>query len=466
MSKARVNYRRADAFEKRDAPWYHPIEAAPADEISALQDRKLVEQMAYIEANSTFYQQKFAAEGIRFADIRTVSDLPKVPFTLKQELRESLEAEPPFGQHRAAPLEEIIQMQASSGTTGSPSYIALTQSDAESWQEMSARGLYACGVRPGDFVLHGFSMSKGFVGGLPCFQALQYMGAIDAPIGADGGIDRLLVVARDIRPRCVLGAPNFILHLGERAPDLIGMKASELGVERIVVGGEPGGGIPAIRQAIQEIWGAKVCELLGGTDLGVIYWAECEEQDGMHMQCMDHIIVELLDPKTETVIPFEDGISGELVYTAIGRRASPVVRFRSGDHVVVTGTSCKCGRTGPKIRCVGRTDDMLIVRGVNVFPSAIQDIVLRLRPQTNGVVRVLADFEGHTTQGNLKVLVERGRGRDPSGDGDLKTTVEDRLRNALSFKAEAAILPADTFEKPGTQKLALTLREPPKGLKI
>ncbi|RLA24685.1 MAG: phenylacetate--CoA ligase family protein [Gammaproteobacteria bacterium] len=456
-----MSYRKDGALEKKGDSYYHQIECASEDEIIKIQEEKLQAQMAYLSKNSKLYQQKFEKAGIRFDEIKTLKDLAKVPFTVKQDLRDSLQAAPPFGLHQTAPLSEIVQMQASSGTTGSPAYVALTENDIEMWNELSARGFYACGVNPGDFVLHGFSMSKGFVGGIPCMQAIQYMGAIDVPVGADGGVDRLLRACADIKPRVIIGAPNFLLHIASMAPDILGKRADELGVERLVVGGEPGGGIPAIRESLEEKWGAKVCEMMGGTDLGVIYWAECDEQDGMHMICQDHIIVELIDPETEQVIPFEKGVTGELIYTAIGREASPVVRFKSGDHIVVTDTACSCGRTGPKIRCFGRTDDMLIVRGINVFPSAIQDLILQLQPDTNGVMRVWADFEGHTTQANLKVLVERGIDRSKEQDQELISHVEQTIRNALSFKAKVIVVDANSFEKPGVAKVALTLREQP-----
>ncbi len=459
-----MRYRRADAAEKIDAPCWHSIEVAPLDEIKLLQERKLIQQMEYLKERSPFYQRKFAEAGVSFDEIRTIEDLQKLPYTVKTELRESLASSPPFGEHGAANRSDIIQMQASSGTTGSPSYVALTESDAEMWHEMSARCFFANGIRPGDFVLHGFSLAKGFVGGIPVVQGLQYMGAIDVPIGADGGADRLLRAAADLRPRCVAAAPNYAIHLAESCPELIGMEAKELGVERLIVGGEPGGGIPAIRARIEALWGAKCCEMLGGTDFGVTYWAECDEQTGMHMVCLDYIIVELLDEDSGEIIPFETGVKGELIYTAIGRQASPLVRFRSGDHVEVLGTSCACGRTGPKIRCVGRTDDMLIVRGANVFPSAIQSVIADMAPRTNGVMRVLADFEGHTTQGSLKILVERGQEASSADDSVLKSDIETKLRNTLVFKADVQILAANTFDKPGVKKVALTLREPPEFL--
>ena len=456
-----MQYRRADAFDKIDADCWHEIEVAPLDEVKRIQEENLVAQMAYLKANSEFYQNVMAKAGVDFDDIRTIEDLQKVPYTFKTDIRESLAASKPFGLHLAANPRDVIQMQASSGTTGNPSYVAMTQSDAEMWHEMSARCFFANGIRPGDLVLHGFSLAKGFVGGIPVVQALQYMGAVDVPIGADGGADRLLRACADTRPRAIVGAPNFVLHLAEKAEEVLGVKATELGVERIIVGGEPGGGIPAIRNRIEQLWGAKCTEMLGGTDLGVTYWAECDAQTGMHMVNMDHIITELLDPDSGKIIPFEEGAKGEMIYTALGRQASPVLRFRSGDFIEVLGTSCSCGRTGPKIRCIGRTDDMLIVRGANVFPSAIHSIVNDMMPDTNGIMRVVADFDGHTTQGALKVIVERGPERDASDDAALKKKLETRLRDSLVFKADITIAAADTFDKPGAAKVALTLREFP-----
>jgi len=457
-------YRRRDASTLKEASYWHPAEVMPPAELKSLQEQKLIEQMQYLMQNSTFYQQKFEKAGINFEDIRSLEDLQKIPYTWKTEIRDSLAKASPFGLHQTAPTEQIIQMQASSGTTGSPSYVALTEQDVEQWNEMSARCLFAAGIKPGDMALHGFSLAKGFVGGLPVAQAIQYMGAIDIPIGADGGVDRLLRAAEDLKPSALVGAPNFIAHLGEQASEVLGKPASELGIKHLVVGGEPGGGIPAFRKKLEDLWGAKCCEILGGTDLGVTYWSECQEQTGMHMLCPDHIITELLDVETDQIIPFEKGAEGELIYTALGREASPIVRFRSGDHVVVLDTKCNCGRTGPKVRCIGRTDDMLIVRGANVFPSAIQSVISDMAPKTNAVMRVLADFDGHTTQSNLKVIVERGENQPSSLDPELKSEIENRLKNTLAFKANVTIVPANSFEKPGAAKIKLIICEKPEFL--
>lgn len=440
---------------------FNPIETADAATVRALQEQLLREQLTYLRAHSVFYQKKLAAAGVDWDALKCIDDLEQVPFTMKQDLRDSLKAAPPFGEHLAADLKDIVQMQASSGTTGSPSYVALTASDLEQWKEGTARCQYTAGIRPGDRVLHGFSMSKGFVGGVPLFQGIQHLGALDIPIGADGGIDRLLVAARDMKPRCLIGTPNFLSYLGEAAPSVIGIAARDLGVEVLVVGGEPGGSIPALREKLESLWGARSCEALGGTDLGVVMFAECEHQRGMHAVTPDFVLSQIIDPDSGKVIPFEAGASGELVYTALGRRASPLLRFRTGDHINVIDTQCACGRTGPLIRCVGRTDDMLIVRGINLFPSAIQEVVAELAPQVTGIIRIVADFDGHSTQRNLKVLIERGDNADPAADAGLKEELDRRLRNRLSVKTDVTIVPADTFEKPGAQKVSILLRKMP-----
>ena len=444
-----------------DAPAFQAVETTPWPVLRARQLQLLREQLGYLQARSVFYQRKLAAAGVDIQQIRAFEDLPRIPFTLKAELRESLQAAPLLGLHRAAEESQIVQIQASSGTTGSPAYVGLTAQDREHWAEMTARGLFASGMRAGDRVLHAFSMSKGFVGGVPIHQGITRVGAVDLPIGADGGADRLLIAARDARARCAVGTPNFLLYLASLAPQVLQTAAPTLGVRRLIVGGEPGGGIPAIREALQAAWDARCCEVMGGTDLGCVYWAESDDQRGMYFVAPDHILVELIDPASGEPLPWREGETGELVYTSLQRQASPVLRFRSGDHVSVTAMGGPGGRSTPAIRCFGRTDDMLIVRGVNLFPSAVQDVVAAMQPLVGGAMRVLADFAGHSTQENLKVLVERAPGAAPEADATTAEQVSARIRHALAVKAEVRLVRHGFFDAPGAQKVALTLRQAP-----
>ena len=440
---------------------FHEIEATPWAEVRRVKLEKLLAQLRYVQQHSVFYQEKFAAAGVDPGKVRRLEDVPLLPFTEKAELRASLQAEPRLGLHRAAPLAEVVQIQASSGTTGSPAYVGLTRRDQYVWQEMGARCLYANGVRPGDLAMHGFSVSRGFVGGLPVSQIVLHLGATEVPIGADAGSDRILRVMEDLRPQALVATPYFAIHLGEQAPRILGVEARTLGVRAISVGGEPGGGIPGVRDKIEQLWGAECRELCGGTDLGCAYWAECEAKGGMHETAQEFIYVELIDPDTGDVRPWQEGATGELVYTALDRECSPLVRFRTRDHAVVTGLGCGCGRTAPTIRVFGRTDDMLIVKGINVFPSAVRDVVTGFEPLTTGNLRIVADFPGYTTQRPLRIKVEYAPGL--AGDGGaierLRQELGERLRGLLNFAPAVEMVPPDTFEKPGIHKIALIVRD-------
>ena len=447
-----------------DPRFFNDIEGAPWDEVRRVKLDRLKAQLRYVAEHSAFYRRKFAAAGVRPERIAHLEEVAGLPFTEKRELRDSLQEEPRLGLHRAAPLTRVAQIQASSGTTGSPAYVGLTARDQYVWQEMGARCLYANGVRPGDLVMHGFSVSRGFVGGLPMSQITMHLGATEIPIGADAGTDRILRVMQDLRPQSLLATTYFASHLAEQAPRLVGAAAHDLGLGIVSVGGEPGGGIPSVRQKIESLWRADCRELCGGTDLGVAYWAECETKQGMHETAQEFIYVELIDPDTGARRPWKEGTSGELVYTALDRQCSPLLRFRTRDHAIVTGTGpCACGRTAPMIRVFGRTDDMLIVKGINVFPSAIKDVVGDFEPRTTGNLRVIADFPGHTTQRALRIKVEHGRALAGQG-GEierLRQELSERLRGLLNFAPAVEMVPPDTFEVPGVQKVSLIVREEP-----
>lgn len=434
------------------------IETLPPAQIAEVQNEALREQLAYVAAHSEFYRRTFAEAGVDPLAVRTTADLAALPFTEKQQLRDSLAERRPLGLHQAVADADIVQIQASSGTTGSPSYVGLTRSDVALWSELGARALYANGFRPGDRLLHGFGMSKGFVGGIPILQMAQYMGIVDIPIGAEAGADRLLRVQADQRPNLLIGTPNFLAYLAEQAPSIVGLHARDLGVRAISVGGEPGGGLPATRDKIEGLWGASSREMLGGTDIGCVYWGECEAQDGMHYHSPDLLVVELIDPETGEVKPAVEGAHGELVYTALRRQASPLVRFRTRDHVVVTGTDCSCGRTGYKVRCVGRTDDMLIVRGINLFPSAVKQLVAEFEPVATGEMRIRADFEGHSTQQPLQLVVEYADGVGESARAQLAADVESRVRSALGVKVVVNLVPELTLKRPDHVKVNLIER--------
>lgn len=417
-------------------------------------------QLEHVMTHSAFYRDKMAAAGVDPASITTVQDLRQVPFTEKGELRRSLAEHPPLGSHLAVPITDLAQIQATSGTSGTPSYFGLTEHDISVWGTAGARGFYAAGVRPGDLVLHGWGMSKGFAGGVPAVRVLQQLGCVVIPIGGEAGAERLLTVAASLRPKVFCTGPNFALHAGRVAEEVLGggRTASSLGIERIVVGGEPGGGVPAIRSQIEQLWGATSCETLGNSDVLPIVFAECLERDGMHFVAQGLAHIELIDPETEEDIAFEAGASGELVLTALDRLASPLVRFRTHDHIEVLSTTCACGRTGPRVRCVGRTDDMMIVRGVNVWPSAVREIAVSFQPRLTGNLRIIADFEGHSTEQRLRIRVEHAADLSADEVAAVEAELERRITQVLAFRPRLEMVPPGVIPEAGVNKTALVER--------
>jgi phenylacetate-CoA ligase len=236
-----------------------------------------------------------------------------------------------------------------------------------------------------------------------------------------------------LRPEAVVLTPSYAAHLAER------FDLRDSTVERVLVAGEPGGGEPAFRAKLEEGWGAKVTEAMGVGDIGVSLWGECEEQDGMHLGAHGFVHAELIDPETGEGLDMADGATGELVLTHLRHRAAPLLRFRTRDHVEVRTSPCPCGRTGPRIRCIGRTDDMLIVRGVNVFPSAIREVVSSFAPAVSGYIAVKPQTAGVKQEPPLPISVELAQ--DTSGDDGLAEAIRDRLREALLVQTRIELVP-------------------------
>ena len=214
--------------------------------------------------------------------------------------------------------------------------------------------------------------------------------------------------------------PSYAAHLAEN------FDLGDSSVQRVLVAGEPGGGEQAFRAKLEEGWGARVTEAMGIGDIGVSLWGECEQQDGMHLGARGFVHAELIDPGTGEPVALEDGATGELVLTHLQHRAAPLLRFRTRDHVLVRTSPCPCGRTGPRIRCIGRTDDMLIVRGVNVFPSAIREVVSSFVPEVSGHILVKPTAPGVKQKPPLPVAVELA----PDGAADAEA-IRARLREVL-----------------------------------
>ena len=238
--------------------------------------------------------------------------------------------------------------------------------------------------------------------------------------------------------------PSYAAYLAEWALGRgIDLRASA--VTRVLVAGEPGGGEPAFRAKLEEAWGARVTEAMGIGDIGVSLWGECEEQDGMHLGARGFVYPELIDPNTGASLELADGAMGELVLTHLHHRAAPLLRFRTRDHVEVRMSPCACGRTGPRVRCVGRTDDMLIVRGVNVFPSAVREVVSGFAPVVSGNILVRPTTDGVKQEPPLPVVVELGQGA--SAHDRLAESIRVRLRSVLVVQTSVELVPWGSLER-------------------
>jgi phenylacetate-CoA ligase len=418
------------------------VETRPWDEHCDLDDAAYRVQVAYLLERSAFYRDKLGAAEIRTAqDAGGIDAIDGLPLTEKHELRATATDENPVGAHLCAEPAEIVRIYSTSGTTGTPSYIPLTAADLDNWITGSARSYAASGVEPGQRIVSTYNAGP-FAAGA-ALASFERIGLCHIPVGT-GNTERLVRAIQLLRPQAAVLTPSYAAYLVEWAAERdVDLRASS--VERVLVAGEPGGGEPAFRAALEDGWGARVTEAMGIGDIGVSLWGECEAQDGMHLGARGIVHAELIDPQTGAAIAMDDGASGELVLSHLRHRAAPLLRFRTRDHVRVRTSPCACGRTGPRIRCVGRTDDMLIVRGVNVFPSAVREVVSGFAPDVSGHILVRPQAEGVKQEPPLPVTVELARGA--TADAVLADAIRDRLRNALVVQTRVELVPWGTLQR-------------------
>jgi phenylacetate-CoA ligase len=276
-----------------------------------------------------------------------------------------------------------------------------------------------------------------FVAGA-ALDTISALGVCHIPVGV-GNTARLIRALELLRPEALLCTPSYAVHLSELLAGR-GIAADGLGLRHICVAGEPGGGEPAIRARLEGAFGARVCEAMGIGDVSISLWGECEAQQGMHFGGRDHVHVELVDPGTGVPVEKADGATGELVYTALTREAVPLMRFRSRDHVVWWSSPCRCGRTTPRVRCIGCTDDLLIVRGVNVFSSAVRSVVAGFAPQVSGAMVIRPVRRGVRQEPPLPVQVELGQdaATPPAG---LAEAIEKAIRATLVVTVRVTLAP-------------------------
>lgn len=348
------------------------IECASREVLHKIQSDRLRNIVKQCYENIPFYKQKFDEMGIRPEDIQDIDDIVKLPFTNKQDLRDTY----PFGLV-AVPRDDLVRIHASSGTTGKQTVVAYTQKDLEAWAECTARGIVSVGGSSRDFVhvSYGYGL---FTGGLGLHYGAEKLGATAIPVSS-GNTERQIQILQDYESDILCCTPSYAMYIGETLREK-GIDPGSLKVRAGIFGAEPW--TEEMRQEIEKLLAIKAYDIYGLSEIaGPGVATECTEQNGMHVS-EDYFYPEIIDPDTGAVLP--DGEYGELVFTCIGKEALPLIRYRTRDICALTHETCACGRTLVRMKKPrGRTDDMLIIRGVNVFPSQIESVLLELGMDPN-----------------------------------------------------------------------------------
>ena len=372
--------------------WNKEIETMSREELRKLQLERLQKTVKKVYENVKMYRERMDAMGVKPEDIKTLDDIRKLPFTTKDDLRENY----PFGL-AAVPLEDITEIHASSGTTGQPVIGPMTENDVDIWGEVVARGLSSIGVEKNDVVhsSYGFGL---FTGGFGAHYGARKIGAVAIPMSS-GNSKRQIRFMLDLKSNYLCCTPSYAMTLAEVLHDM-GYTKDDIHLKGGAFGAEPW--TEEMRAEIEENLGIKACDIYGLTEIiGPGVSCECIEQAGMHIQ-EDHFFAEVINP--DTLEPVEEGELGEIVFTTLTKEGMPLLRYRTRDLCTVTTEQCKCGRTSMRMtKPIGRTDDMLIIRGVNVFPSQIEEVLVK----TEGVAPYYQiEVDRVNNKDTLDVLVE------------------------------------------------------------
>lgn len=410
------------------------------DRIEAHQLDALKRQLRYVGEHSAYYREQFRQVGFDAAGFRSLDDLRRLPLTKKADYVNAVAQARPWGPFLACEQQDILRVHFSSGTTAKPSHICWTERDIQRWADLFARYFYAQGVRAGHVyqAMVGFAW---FVGGMGVAMAAQRLGCALIPAG-NGDSERQIQTLMDMRVDAVFATPSFAAHLAETAAKM-GVDLRESNVRTVMVGGEPGGSLASTRRRIEQTWGARTYDCYGMIEFQPTAW-ETEAQDGLVL-AEDFVHAEVLDPQTLQPVP--DGQPGMLVLTHLDKQACPFVRWATGDIVVRDTRPGADGRTFARLvgGVQGRADDMLVVRGVNLFPSAVEEVVRSIPGLGNEFQIVLddalRDAAGFLTGIRIRAEVDHG---DPAALADELAT---RVRARCQVRAEVELLPLGTLPR-------------------
>lgn len=408
--------------------WDPNIELMPEAELKKMQFKLLKTLVYRLYSFSNFYHERMDAHGVHPDDITRLEDVVKLPYMVKSDLRDNY----PDKIFTADP-EELVRYHVSSGTTGKPTVVGYTKNDLDNWSESLARALTSCGVGRGDVVQVSYGYGL-FTGGLGMHYGAERIGASVVPASV-GNTERQLELMQDLRVTAICCTPSYLMHIGETAKKMGISIKDDTRLKTAILGAEPWS--DQMRERIEEEMGIKAYNIYGTSELSGPMFTECTEQDGIHMWS-DLALVEIIDPDTGKAVP--DGERGEMVVTILQKEALPIIRYRTGDITSVDRSPCPCGRTHPRIaRIAGRVDDMLIIRGINVFPSQIEHTLLGI-PEVSGHFMIEVERVGALDKMLVRVELNPEAFSDKINDIlDIRRKVGYTLKNMLNVSVDVEI---------------------------
>lgn len=416
--------------------WNRSKECMSRDEMSALQGKRLHKLVELVYHNVPFYREKMQERDLCPDDIQSIEDITKLPFTTKQDLRDNY----PTGL-QAANQSEIVRIHASSGTTGNPTIVGYTRRDLEIWSESAARAFTAYGVTRNDIFSVGYGYGL-FTGGLGAHYGVEYVGATVIPTST-GNTEKLLRLLRDLKITGIACTPSYALYVAD-AMDKHGMTKDDIYLKIGAFGAEPW--TENMRKEIEIRLGLQAYNLYGLSEIigpGVSY--ECQCKNGSHIS-EDHFYPEIINPDTLEPQPY--GTTGELVFTTLTKTGMPLLRYRTKDLTSLIGEKCECGRTNVRMtRIIGRSDDMLIIRGINIFPSQVESVILGM-PEFEPVYMLVVDRVNNLDTLQVQVEVRRDYFSDELGAMlQLRKRLADKLKSVLSISADVRLMEPNSIPR-------------------
>jgi phenylacetate-CoA ligase len=420
-------------------PFYERVETLSPESRFQEQLTSLQGTVKHAYENVPFYRTQLDEAGVKPSDIQSLEDIAKLPFTRKHHLRDHY----PFGL-LAVPMDQVIRLHGSSGTSGKPTIVAYTEKDLNQWSDIIARSIYMAGGRKGDLLHNSYGYGL-FTGGLGLHDGSQKLGCTTVPISG-GNTQRQITLIQDFKPKILCGTPSYIMNIGETMIKM-GIDPAETSIEYAILGSEPWS--EEMRHSLEDMYQMKAMDIYGLSEvIGPGVAMECVEgQQGLHI-AEDHFFPEIIDP--DTLQPLPDGEEGELVFTSLQKEALPVLRYRTGDISSLTREKCVCGRTTVRMsRIKGRIDDMIIVRGVNVFPSEIERCILQ-NEELECHYHIYLDKHGSMDKVSLEVELGKNvhENLSPSLDCDKASAIKKKVQQKL--KDEALISMEVQLKAPGS----------------